>query len=194
MSNKTIALIVSLFLIIGVGGIWLSQSIDQTPQAERSVSESVAFHNEYPEVSEDNRFVYTTGDEAIEVLESGTGVVFLGFKECPWCQGLAPRVDEAAKAEGLEKIYYLDIRQARTDNDETYQQLISILAPHLEKGEDGQPRIYVPDVSVVQGGEIIERFELESAEGERVTADNYWTEERSLRAVERLREMMRPIL
>ena len=36
--------------------------------------------------------------------------------DLPWCQQLAPLVDDAAKAEGLDKIYYLDIRHARETN------------------------------------------------------------------------------
>lgn len=192
MNNKTIAIIVAIFLLVGVGAVWISQSTDQPQESSQSVSESVAFHEEYPGVSEDNRFVYSTGDEVLELFENGTGMVFLGFKECPWCQGLAPRVDEAAKAEDIEKIHYLDIRQARAQNDEIYQQLVDILEPYLAKDENGQPHIFVPDVSVVRNGEIIDRYEQEPAdEGEQVTVDTYWTDERSARAVELLRTMLR---
>lgn len=139
---------------------------------------------------EDNRFVYAKPAEVIEITERGDGVVFLGFPECPWCQQLAPIVDEAANAEGLEKIYYLNIREARANNDETYQKLVNKLSDYLQKDDDGNPRIYVPDVTVFRQGDIVGRFEQESAdEGEQVTPDTFWTSERRNRAIAQLREM-----
>jgi rhodanese-related sulfurtransferase len=116
----------------------------------------------------------------------------LGFPECPWCQQLAPIVDEAARAEGIEKVYYLNIRDARTNNDATYQKLVEKLQSYLPKDEDGNPRIFVPDVTAVRQGKIVGRFEQEeAADGEEVKPDTFWTTDRRKRAVIQFREMMR---
>ena len=37
-----------------------------------------------------NVFVYRSLDEINKILENGTGVVYLGFPECPWCKGYIP--------------------------------------------------------------------------------------------------------
>ena len=44
----------------------------------------------------------------VKILEHGTGVVYLGFPECPWCQAYVPMLNEVADIEGLEKIYYFN--------------------------------------------------------------------------------------
>ena len=118
-------------------------------------------------------------------------MVFLGFPECPWCQQLVPIIQEAAQSENIDKIYYLNIKESRANNDEVYQKLVTKLQDYLPKDDDGNPRISVPDVTAYRGGQIVGRFEQEATnDGEQVTPDTYWTSERKDRAVEQLREMM----
>lgn len=194
--NRKIFALVSVIAIVFVGvALSMGSQRDDAPAEEQaSMSNAEMFKQEYPLVSDDNPFVYSNGDNTVNILESESGVVMLGFKECPWCQQLAPRIEEAAKAEGLDEVYYLDIRELRAENDEIYQKLVGILEEYLEKDEDGNPRISVPDVTVVHKGEVVGRFEQEpTAAGEQATPESYWTEERSERAVLSLRELIRQI-
>ncbi len=190
LKNKWIQLAgVGFLALLIAGGVWFlfaQQSSQEAPQQ----SDAARFQADYPKVNADNRFIYATGEQVLGLFENGTGIVFLGFPQCPWCQQLAPIVDEAAEAEGLEKVYYLNIRDARANNDETYQSLVGYLENYLDKDENGTPRIYVPDVTVLRDGQIVGRFEQEAAEGE-VTPETYWTSERRERAVEQLRGMIR---
>lgn len=192
------SLVIVLGIGLAIGLVWYttvnnqdqreeSSSIDQSAQQ----TDAAKFKQQYPKVAADNRFVFANADEVVDLFERGDGVVFLGFSECPWCQQLAPIVDEAAKAEGLDKIYYLNIREARQNNDETYRALVKKLENYLPKDKDGNPRIFVPDVTVLRQGEIVGRFEQEpTADGEKATSDTYWTSERRERAVAQLQEMM----
>lgn len=187
-----------LFLTIGFVGIivaaicdWYIWSRPQTPPSPQP-SDAARFKAAYSRVADDNRFVFASAGEVLEKFESGSGLIFLGFQQCPWCQQLAPIVDEAAKAEGLDKIYYLDIRHARETNDDTYRKLVEKLKPHIRTDENGQPRVYVPDVTALKDGHIVGHFLQETTvDGEKATADTYWTEERRARAVEQLRQMIR---
>jgi rhodanese domain protein len=187
-----------LCLAIGFVGIiaivicgWYMWSRPQTPPSPQS-SDAARFKTAYSRVANDNRFVFASAGEVLEKFESGSGLIFLGFQQCPWCQQLAPIVDEAAKAEGLDKIYYLDIRHARETNDATYKKLVEKLKPHLRTDENGQPRVYVPDVTALKDGRVVGHFLQETtADGEKATPDTYWTRERRARAVERLRQMIR---
>ncbi len=187
-----------LCLTIGFVGIivavicgWYIWSRSQTPPSPQP-SDAARFKAAYSRVADDNRFVFASAGEVLEKFESGSGLIFLGFQQCPWCQQLAPLVDEAAKAEGLDKIYYLDIRHARETNDDTYKKLVEKLKPHLRTDENGQPRVYVPDVTALKDGHIVGHFLQETTvDGEKATADTYWTEERRARAVEQLRQMIR---
>lgn len=168
--------------------IWSHPQTSPSPQP----SDAARFKAAYSRVVDDNRFVFASAGEVLEKFESGSGLIFLGFQQCPWCQQLVPIVDEAAKAEGLDKIYYLDIRHARETNDATYKKLVEKLKPHLRTDENGQPRVYVPDVTALKDGRVVGHFLQETtADGEKATADTYWTRERRARAVEQLRQIIR---
>lgn len=141
---------------------------------------------DYPGLGEDTVFERTPDSEVISTLREGSGVVFLGFPACPWCQGLAPVVDLAAKNAGLEEVKYLDIRESREQGNDTYSALVHILKDYLPTGDDGNSVIYVPDLTVVKDGEIIFRYEAEDAPQGENTPDTYWTEDRTNRVRQQL--------
>ena len=41
------------------------------------------------DINKDNPMIYADYDKVFEVL-NGTGVIFFGFKECPWCRTAIP--------------------------------------------------------------------------------------------------------
>lgn len=195
MTDKKIIVLLAVALIAAlVGGkiILDSRQSAIAPEVESSKSNTVkevSIQQEYPQLPKSNTIIKVSASEAIDRLRGGDGVVFLGFKECPWCQKLLPIIDEAAAAEDVA-VYYLDIRKLREDNTAEYRELASILAPFLPKDENGDVRITVPDVSFVSNGEIIDRHEMESVTDEEKTPDTYWTEERKVRAVERFKQII----
>ena len=188
--NTTIGLIVIVCLIIGAS--WAIISIgNSTNKGQTNQVIEDKFISQYPKVTSGHKFVYAEPAEILDIIDGGDGVVFLGFPECPWCQQLAPIIQEAAQSENIDKIYYLNIKESRANNDEVYQKLVTKLQDYLPKDDDGNPRISVPDVTAYRGGQIVGRFEQEATnDGEQVTPDTYWTNERKDRAVEQLREMM----
>ena len=188
--NTTIGLIVIVCLIIGAS--WAIISIgNSTNKGQTNQVIEDKFISQYPKVTSGHKFVYAEPAEILDIIDGGDGVVFLGFPECPWCQQLAPIIQEAAQSEKIDKIYYLNIKESRANNDDVYQKLVTKLQDYLPKDDDGNPRISVPDVTAYRGGQIVGRFEQEATnDGEQVTPDTYWTSERKDRAVEQLREMM----
>ena len=148
-------------------------------KGKEAISDSKKFASEYTQVQEYNVFTYRSEDEIIKILEHGTGIVYLGFPECPWCQAYVPILNEVADIEGLDKVYYYNILKDRQDNTEFYQKLVSILSDNLRYDEEGNKRIYVPAViSVVEGK--ITGFDDESSYDTLGFNDpkDYWTEER----------------
>ena len=169
----------------------ISQSSKEHEQSTVALSDAAKFKQHYSQVADDNRFVYVSPSEIKQIFEHGSGLVFLGFKECPWCQKLAPMIDEAAKAEGLDRVYYMDIRQARANNDATYQMLVDKLKGHLAKDGSGSPRIFVPDVTALHDGKIVGRFLPEtSIDDKGLTPGEYWTAERRADAIKQLRAII----
>lgn len=164
-------------------------------KGKETISDSKKFASEYTQVQEYNVFTYRSEDEIIKILEHGTGIVYLGFPECPWCQAYVPILNEVADIEGLDKVYYYNILKDRQDNTEFYQKLVSILSDNLRYDEDGNKRIYVPAViSVVEGK--ITGFDDESSYDTLGFNDpkDYWTEERIKNLKLKLTNMISPVV
>ena len=61
-------------------------------------------------IDEDNPFVYKTGDEIVEMIESKeTFFVYFGDTQCPWCRSVIEKAIEVAKENNVKKIYYVKI-------------------------------------------------------------------------------------
>ncbi len=189
--KRLLALALTILMLLGAL-IALFVINNSSSESSTDTEAHAKFQQEYPRVSAEHPFVYTDANDTINILQNGTGLVFLGFIECPWCQHLVGYVDKAAQEEGLKTVNYLNIRESRTANDENYQKLVTILEEYLDKDEDGNPRIYVPDLTAVKDGEIVARYEQEPTDPNTpVTPDTYWTKERGERAVKQIREMIR---
>lgn len=184
-----IGLAICAVVVIALGKVLLDSEDSAAPASSTQPTQATELHIEYPDLDESHNFERQPASVITSTLREGTGIIFLGFKECPWCQKLAPLVNEAAKAAN-QKVYYLDIRQARENNTTEYQELISILSPYLPKDEEGQVRIYVPDLSIVKNGEIVWRHENESVTEDEKTPETYWTEERQRRAVDKITQQL----
>lgn len=150
--KKKLIIIVSAIIIIG-GGILLYFVLNN--KNNENDNDNIKFAKEYTEVGEDNVFVYKDIDEIINILKYGTGVVYLGFPECPWCQAYVKYLNDAAKEANIEKIYYFNILEERKNNTEKYQEIVSILGDNLQRDEEGNLKVFVPNVSFVVDGKIV---------------------------------------
>ena len=154
------------------------------------VTDASKFKEEYSNVSEDNVFVYRTDKEIIDILKHGTGIVYLGFPECPWCQAYVSYLDEVAKETKIEKIYYLNILEIRKNNTREYQEIVSLLDNYLSYDEEGKKRIYVPAIVAVKEGEII-GFDDETSHDTKghETPEEYWKNEDLAGLKKKLKDM-----
>lgn len=168
------AVIILLILFIGVGIFVLRKNSDEEP----ILSDAEKFSKEYTNISVDNLFVYRSVDEIIKIMKNGTGIVYLGFPECPWCQSYVVYLNEVAKEEGIKEIYYYNILNDRANNTEDYQQIVEILGDNIEYDEEGNHRVYVPNVSFHINGKIIGN-DYETAYDTKgfENPSDYWTED-----------------
>lgn len=173
--KKKLIIIVSAIIIIG-GGILLYFVLNN----KNNENDNVRFAKEYADsqVGEDNVFVYKNIDEIINILKYGTGVVYLGFPECPWCQAYVKYLNETAKDANIEKIYYFNILEDRKNNTEKYQEIVSILGDNLQRDDEGNLKVFVPNVSFVVNGKIIGNdYETSLDTKGFEKPSDYWTEE-----------------
>lgn len=129
-------------------------------------------------IDKNNKVKYYTMEEAVELLISGTGIVYFGMPDCPWCRGMVPVLLDKIGCSCLENLYYVDMQDKRNTYeikdgeptetkkaDEAYYQLLEILDESLEnysiKDDDGvehilqEKRMYLPLVVAVKDGRIV---------------------------------------
>lgn len=177
--------IIAVVIVLGFLGLISFYYLNLT-----KVTDASKFKEEYSNVSEDNVFVYRTDKEIIDILKHGTGIVYLGFPECPWCQAYVSYLDEVAKETKIEKIYYLNILEIRKNNTKEYQEIVSLLDNYLSYDEEGKKRIYVPAIVAVKEGKII-GFDDETSHDTKgyETPEEYWKNEDLAGLKKKIKEM-----
>lgn len=174
MKKKNILILLGVVILV----ILIISSYFIFFKKDKNITDAEKFAKEYTKLSNDNVFTYKSLKEVNKILEKGTGVVYLGFPECPWCQEYVKYVNEVAKKVGLDKVYYFNIREDRTNNTEDYQTTIKLLRDYLPTDEEGNPRVYVPLIAVIQNGKVV-ITDYETAEDTKGydTPEEYWANE-----------------
>lgn len=150
MKNKKIYLISIILLILIAATLFFIFNNKKSNEE----NDNKVFASEYG-ITEDNVYVYKTLEEINKILENGTGLVYLGFPECPWCRGYVPIINEVAKEQGLDKIYYFNIKKDREDNSKLYQKTVELLSDNLRYDNEGNRRIYAPSLIAVKNGKVV---------------------------------------
>ncbi len=128
-------------------------------------------------IPEKNWVQYTSTDEVLQLLEDGTGIIYFGFPECPWCRSLVPVLFSAMEEAKYQKLYYCNALEERDSKhlDETgtvvtdkkgsknYAKILSRLADHLDSYEglnnEAIKRLYFPTVVFVKDGQVVDYHE-----------------------------------
>lgn len=156
---------------------------------EEPISDALKFKEEYEqlngqinannkeylsvEIDEENPIKYATYEEVVKLLEQGTGVIYFGFPECPWCRNAVPVLIDAANELQIEEIYYynaLPIRDKKEldengnivttqEGTKEYYKLVELMNEHLPVydglNDETIKRLYFPTVVFVKEGQII---------------------------------------
>lgn len=196
MSKNVIKIIIAVVLIvvIAVGVFFIIDKNKDKKQNENVTEDMKKFKEEYEALNgkdngsgnvyqtltipEYNLIKYSSAEEIVELMDGGTGIVYLGFPICPWCRNTIPELITAATDAGVDTIYYLDMLEVRSawelqDGEAVevkagqpgYYDLLRVFASVIEpyvltddagnKFETGELRIYVPLVIFIKDGEII---------------------------------------
>lgn len=188
--KKKLALIIGIVLLVGASFLGLYFYKNMTSDAYKfkkayeELNNKEVFNNiKYQELNipKNNKVKYASLQEAIGVLENGTGLIYFGFPNCPWCRGMLPTLLDVVDCSCLENILYVDMTDLRDvyeikdgeinkkqDASQEYYKLLEIMDEilseyTLEKDgktyEVGEKRIYVPLVVGVKNGQIVGSFE-----------------------------------
>lgn len=175
-STKNKIILTLLAIAIVLVGVIIFLNIKKKNE-DNSITDAKRFSEEY-KISEDNVFVYRNSDEILKIMKNGTGVVYLGFPECPWCSAYVVYLNEVAKENHLDKIYYYNILEDRKNNTEFYKEVIELLSGNLQYDDEGNERLYVPNVSFHVKGKIIGNdYETSKDTHDLKDPKDYWTNE-----------------
>lgn len=176
----------SILVICSIGTMGIYELINKEEEIK---TDAVKFKEEYEafngkevegtdkkyssiELLEKNPFYYASYEEIDKVLD-GTGVIYFGYPECPWCRSLVPLLSQASKKVGMGKIYYKNLKEERNvlkleegkiveekKGSENYQKLLqkldSVLPIYEGLENDTLKRIYVPYVLFVKNGKVVD--------------------------------------
>lgn len=135
-------------------------------------------------IESNNPMKYKSADDLIDIISNKTGIIYLGFPECPWCRNAISVLLDVAEENDIKDIYYFNIKNERDsytledsklvyEKDENgneikgtkdYSKLLKALDSVLfdyvleidgKKYETGVKRIYAPSVIFIKDGNFI---------------------------------------
>lgn len=134
--------------------------------------ESDGYSGEYLTIDlpRNNLMKYATDETIVDLVTSGTKVIYFGNAKCNWCRSAVPVLIEAAKDYGLQEIYYYDFFSLRSAYEEgTDQRLVDIYQSLMneigdlitttfdeESNTAGEKRLSAPSVVTVSTGKVVD--------------------------------------
>ena len=100
--KKNIKIIISVLIIIllCVGLVYVFiNNIENSSEKEEKMEFSKLYN-----VDENHVFETISVKDAVDLLENGTGIIYLGYSDCPWCQDIVPLLNESAKNNDVREI------------------------------------------------------------------------------------------
>jgi thiol-disulfide isomerase/thioredoxin len=181
-----------MFVTILVMGFVLVGCTNNSVDDENTLSDALKFKSEYEElngestssgktystldIEKNNVINYRSSSEIINIIKNGTGIIYFGFPECPWCRTMTPVLLEIAKENDME-VNYLNIYDFRSsfiieegkvkqtkEGNKDYYTILELLDNELEdyilkteSGEEipaGEKRLYAPTAVFVKDGVV----------------------------------------
>jgi len=171
--KKNIILFVTILIASTLASFYIYEYFDKEVKFKTNLSTT------YTKLPKENVFKVININEAINLVKKGNGALFIGYKECIWCQQYIKVIDDIAKKNSLPKVYYLDIRKDRKNNSKKYQELVNLLKDRLKNDDLGNKRIFVPFLVIAKDGKILETDdETSDLSKDKVNPLTYWTDEK----------------
>lgn len=133
------------------------------------------FNGDYNEIPRNNPFVYLNSTELIDLLNNGSGIVFMGNSENEWSARYAKYLYEIATDLHIEKIYYYDVKKVKLLKNRNYYNIILALEGNLIETDDSKNNLFSPSLYIVKDGEVIFYDNTTAVVNNALELDEYWT-------------------
>lgn len=196
--DKDKKMLVSIVLLLFVFMIFVGLIAFRDKKEENVVnSDAINFKNEYEalnnvvrdkdgktikevSISANNPVDILTEEEAIALLERGTGILYFGFADCPWCRTMLPILLSTLDNMNIDRLSYLNVKNIRDtlalgeknkvevkeEGTKGYYKILElmdgVLEPYYLTSEDGkkidtkEKRLMAPTVVAVKEGKIVD--------------------------------------
>lgn len=98
-------------------------------------------------------------DDAIALFEEGgSGLLYFGFPDCPWCEELVPLLSEEADRQGVDVLYVRtrDDDLERLYSDEQKETIEPYIKAYMRVDDELKLALYVPLIVAVENGEAVD--------------------------------------
>ena len=182
--KRILVMILAIFTLVGCVAKQPQTNPDAATFEEEYESLNGVVSNDHirrsVDISEDNVFYYTLASDISQMIsDKETFVVYFGYNTCPWCRSVIEALDSVAKEEGVNAVYYVDIKDIRdtmeldennnpvctSSGDPDYAKLVKDLKEVLSdytlysnEGDcvdAGEKRIYAPNIVGVKEGQAV---------------------------------------
>ena len=143
-------IIIVLFLLFGF--IYIYSNDNLKFKFEYELYNNISYDNGKKikaKIPFDNNVSYVKEKDLESVLTSGDRVIYFGYTTCPWCRNIVSPLVEVINDNNLDKLYYVDVHSVNAKS------VYDILDEYLEFDNDGNKRLYVPDVYFIKDGRIV---------------------------------------
>lgn len=189
MKNKLVWIIVAVLLVCNIGLVaYLVTNNDNEKPIQNVSCDADRFKNEYEALSgkdngyggthldisipAENKIEYVNSTRVKQMLTNGTGVIYFGFPECPWCRNIIPTLLDVAN-EYNTSILYLNNKAERDtiklddagkivmekEGSKDYYEILDLLGEKASVydglNDESVKRLYFPTVVFVKDGEIV---------------------------------------
>lgn len=143
---------------------------------------SLRFSEKYPsvKVEKQNGIKYVSGNEVVDIMENGTGIIFLAYPEGIRSRILLQDFLNVCYHEKVKTIYYFNAYSSRDEKEKkddtvvtikegskNYQKILKLLgerAQSYQEVNDGSKRIYFPTILIVKNGKLLYSYQASSEE------------------------------
>jgi predicted bacteriocin transport accessory protein len=192
MMKKWTLSFLALLLLCGCSQAQTEKEAENTEQTVDEACDSDVYGCEAEVKSEDeSTFEQISFDDAIALFENkGSGILYFGFPDCPWCQEVVPELASLAKEDNVNILYVRtrDDDRERLYTDEQKEQIQPYMENYMSENDEGVMTLYVPVVAVVKDGEVIAGH-VGSIEGHNAKEEELTEEQK-----EELKEILQSLL
>ena len=163
-----------LFALIIVAFVYLGNKYDNKAESK------IVVITDYYENVEKDKFEVIRGARLINLLKNGNNIIFIGSSNYDYSKKYMELLNEVVKEIDVDKIYYYDIVNDKSQLNSNYYEIVETLKGSLTTSDSSKNNLVAPSFYIVDDG-VVKYYNTDTAVMKNTdNVDKYWTEEKEL--------------